>query len=83
MAFEQASAKGVVRDFPREAIIRWPLLELEEVQLFRGVVKNLVGNAMTTLESMEGASKSAEYQENYHLLHHYLDYLKRFCEAKV
>jgi len=83
MAMEQAVTVGVVRDFPQRPIVQCPSPEAKKLERFRGVAKNLVVNAMITLESMKRASEGAEYQENYHLLHHYLDYLKRFCEGRV
>ncbi len=55
---------------------------------FKAVTGNIVQNAIETLdeicvEEMQGDKPSPSRMEKYSLLHHYLDYLKRFCEGKV
>jgi len=55
---------------------------------FKGVTLNIVENAIKVLdeicaEEMQGESPSPFLLEKYSLLNHYLDYLKRFCEAEV
>ncbi|MBU3959179.1 hypothetical protein KJ644_05310 [Candidatus Dependentiae bacterium] len=54
---------------------------------FRAVVKVLVKDALKTLEDTrvewELEHNSQELREKFHLLHHYLDYLRRFIEGVV
>jgi len=54
---------------------------------FRAVVKVLVKDALKALEDTqvewELEHNSQELREKFHLLRHYLDYLRRFCEGIV
>lgn len=54
---------------------------------FRQVTKSLVIDALKALEETRAEweidHNSTELREEFHLLYHYLDYLKRFCEGKV
>jgi hypothetical protein len=54
---------------------------------FRGVVLNLIENALDCLnqisqQEMEKNSPSPTLLEEYFLLHHYLDFIKRLCRGK-
>ena len=55
---------------------------------FKAVTADIVENALKTLdeicaEEMQGENPSPSLLEKYFLLHHYLDYLKQFCEGRV
>jgi hypothetical protein len=54
---------------------------------FKGVTKKIVASALKTLDEIQMLWEidrgSMELREQLHLLQHYLDYLKRFCERKV
>ncbi len=55
---------------------------------FKAVTKDIVQNALKiineiSVEEMQGQNSSPSRIEKYYLLHHYLDYLNRFCERKV
>jgi hypothetical protein len=50
-------------------------------------MRSVLVDALKALEDTEVEWEldhaSQELREKIHLLHHYLDYLKRFCEGKV
>ena len=55
---------------------------------FKAVTGNIVESALNTLdeicaEEIQGENPSPSLLEKYFLLHHYLDYLKRFCEGRA
>ena len=54
---------------------------------FKAVVKVVVRDALKALEGTqvewEIDHNSQELREKFHLLRHYLDYLRRFCEGVV
>ena len=59
-----------------------------ELLRFKSLTTNIVQKALTTLdemsaEEMQGQNSSPSHMEKYVILHHYLDYLNRFCEEKV
>ena len=59
-----------------------------ELFRFKAITRNIVQKALMTLdeisaEQMQGENPSPSRIEKYYLLHHYLDYLNRFCEGKV
>lgn len=59
-----------------------------ELLRFKAVTRDIVQNALKIInevsaEEMQGENSSASRIEKYYLLHHYLDYLNRFCEGKV
>ena len=57
---------------------------LSEADRIRGVTRNLVVDALAVLDNMwDGCQRSPALKEDYYLLHHYLDYLKRFCEGRA
>jgi len=54
---------------------------------FRGVVLNLTKSALDCLNrisqrEMQKESPSPTLMEDYFLLHHYLDFIKRLCQGK-
>jgi hypothetical protein len=54
---------------------------------FKGLVLNLTKSALDCLnrnsqQEMEKDSPSPNLLEEYFLLHHYLDFIKRFCQGK-
>lgn len=56
--------------------------ESQEARYFKNVVKNLANDAMATLEEMrEECDKSPKLREKYHLLHHYLEYMRKLFEG--
>jgi len=59
-------------------------LELNKADRIRGVVRSLVVDALAVLDKMrDDCQQPPALMENYYLLYHYLDYLKRFCDGKV
>lgn len=57
---------------------------LSEADRIRGVIRSLVMDALAVLDEMlPECQQSPSLIEEYYLLYHYLDYLKRFCERKV
>ena len=59
-----------------------------ELLRFKAVTRNIVQKALTMLdeisaEEMQGQNSSPSHMEKYVILHHYLDYLNRFCEGNV
>jgi hypothetical protein len=59
-----------------------------ELLRFKAITKHIVQNALKIIdevsaEEMQGKNSSPSRIEKYYLLHHYLDYLNRFCEGKV
>lgn len=62
--------------------------ERKKLLRFKGITGNIIEKALKTLdeiyvEEMQVDRPSPSRLEKYSLLHHYLDYLKRFCEGKV
>lgn len=61
--------------------------EAEELENFKAVVRNLAVNAEKVVEEMDGlciiCGQTEEMAEKYHLLKHYLDYLRRLCNGEV
>jgi len=60
---------------------------LDPLTRFKGLILNLTQNALECLnrisqQEMEKESPSATLMEEYHLLHHYLDFIKRSCQGK-
>ena len=57
------------------------------LQGFRAVVKVLARDSLKVLENTEGEweldHNSQELRQKFHLLRHYLDYLRRFVEGVV
>ena len=80
----------VMKDEPR---LRNVLAEVENqmrdnnLEGFRAVVKVVVRDALKALEDTQAEweidHNSQELREKFHLLRHYLDYLRRFCEGVV
>ena len=74
-----------------EAWLRSVLFDVENqmrennLEGFKAVVKVLAKDSLKTLEDTEGEWKldhnSKELREKFHLLRHYLDYLRRFVEG--
>ena len=57
---------------------------LGKAERFKGVTRSLVVDALVVLDKMwEECQHSPELREDYYQLHHYLDYLKRFCDGKA
>ena len=60
---------------------------LDKLGCFKAVTKSVLVDALKALEETEVEweldHNSQELREKFHLLRHYLDYLKRFCEGKV
>lgn len=60
---------------------------LSEFACVNAVIKSVLLDALIALEDIrvewELDHESQELREKFHLLHHYLDYLKRFCENKA
>ena len=55
---------------------------------FKKIVLNLDENALECLnrisrQEMEKESPSPDLMEEYYLLHHYLDFIKRLCNGEV
>jgi len=79
-----------MKDEPR---LRNVLAEVENqmrdnnLEGFRAVVKVVVRDALKALEDTQAEweidHNSQELREKFHLLRHYLDYLRRFCEGVV
>jgi len=62
-------------------------LHLEPLSLFKGVVLNLNEGALDCLnrisrQEMQKDSPSPTLMEEYFLLHHYLDFIKRLCRGQ-
>jgi hypothetical protein len=62
-------------------------LQLDPLTRFKGVVLNLTENASECLNrisrrEMEKGSPSAILMEEYFLLNHYLDFIKRLCKGQ-
>jgi len=60
---------------------------LKKFDCFKAVMRSVLGDALKALEDTEVEwelnHNSQELREKFHLLYHYLSYLKRFCEGKV
>ena len=57
---------------------------LSKAERIKGVTRSLVVDALAVLDRMwEECQNSPELREDYYQLHHYLDYLKRFCDGKA
>lgn len=55
-----------------------------KLELFRGVVRSLVRDAVRVLKEMRCSDDlSASAQERMQLLNHYLSYLARLCDGRV
>jgi hypothetical protein len=59
-----------------------------ELLRFKAVTRDIAQNSLKIIneisaEEMQGENSSPSRIEKYYLLHHYLDYLNRFCEGKV
>lgn len=59
---------------------------LTKSDCFKAVMKSVLSDALKALEDTEAEweldHNSQKLREEFHLLHHYLGYLKRFCERK-
>jgi uncharacterized protein (UPF0335 family) len=59
---------------------------LDKLNCFKAVMKSVLSDALKALEDTEAEweldHNSQELREKFLLLHHYLGYLKRFCERK-
>ncbi len=75
--------KKIINDVFNEAKAKG----LSEFDCFKAVMRSVLIDALKALEDTgaewELDHNSQELREKFHLLHHYLDYLKRFCEGKV
>lgn len=57
---------------------------LSKADRIRGVTRSLVVDALVVLDNMwDDCKQSPTLKEDYYLLHHYLDYIKRFCEGRA
>jgi len=61
--------------------------QLDPLRLFKGVVLNLNEGALSCLnrlsrQEMQKVSPSPTLIEEYFLLHHYLDFIKRLCQCQ-
>jgi len=57
---------------------------LREADRIRGVTRSLVVDALAVLDEMwDDCQKPPALREKYHLLYHYLDYIKRFCDGRA
>jgi len=71
------SKKGVDEENPH----------LDPLRLFKGVVLNLNEGALSCLnrisgQEMQKGSPTPTLMEEYFLLHHYLDFIKRLCQGQ-
>jgi hypothetical protein len=62
-------------------------LHLEPLSLFKGVLLNLNEGALNCLnrisrQEMQKNSPSPTLMEEYSLLHHYLDFIRRLCQRQ-
>jgi hypothetical protein len=62
-------------------------LHSDPLSLFKGVILNLNENALDCLnrisqQEMQKDSPSSALMEEYFLLHHYLDFIKRLCQCR-
>jgi hypothetical protein len=60
---------------------------LDPLRLFKGVVLNLNEDALSCLnrisrQEMQRDSPTPTLMEEYFLLHHYLDFIKRLCQGQ-
>jgi hypothetical protein len=59
-------------------------VRLSKVYRVKGVTRSIVVDALKVMDDMSmECQNSPPLAENYNLLRHYLDYLKRFCEGRV
>ena len=59
-------------------------VRFSKVYRTKGVTRSIVVDALKVMDDMwTDCQDSPRLVENYYLLRHYLDYLKRFCEGKV
>jgi hypothetical protein len=61
--------------------------QLDQLSLFKGVVINLNEGALNCLnrisrQEMQKKSPSPTLMEEYFLLHHYLDFIRRLCQRQ-
>jgi hypothetical protein len=73
--------------FPSQKGIGKDNLHLEQLSLFKRVVLNLNEGALNCLnrisrQEMQKDSPSPTLVEEYFLLHHYLDFIKRLCQGQ-
>jgi hypothetical protein len=62
-------------------------LHSDPLNLLKGVVLNLNESALSCLnrisqQEMQKSSPSSALMEEYFLLHHYLDFIKRLCQCR-
>jgi hypothetical protein len=59
-------------------------VKFSKVYRVKGVTRSIVVDALKVMDDMRAdCQNSPHLAENYNLLRHYLDYLKRFCEGRV
>jgi hypothetical protein len=59
-------------------------VRFSKVYRIKAVIRSIVVDALKVMDDMwMDCQDSPRLAENYHLLRHYLEYLKRFCEGKV
>ncbi len=59
-------------------------VRFSKVYRVKAVTRSIVVDALKVMDDMwMDCQDSSRLAEKYHLLRHYLDYLKRFCEGKV
>jgi len=74
-------SRNPVMDHPPTSIAKGTLSKADRI---RGVTRSLVVDALAVLDNMrDGCQQSPALREDYYLLHHYLDYIKRFCEGRA
>jgi len=98
MEFHEQTKSGIeLEDQPDDSKIltlsRNPMMDrspksvaiaLSKADRIRGVTRSLVVDALAVLDNMrDGCQQSPALREDYYLLHHYLDYIKRFCEGRA
>jgi hypothetical protein len=80
---EEEWLKKVIEDIWRDADSKG----LSQFDGFKLVAKSVLTDTLKVLEDTEEEweldHNSQELREKFHLLRHYLDYLKRFCEGRV
>ena len=60
------------------------VVKFSKVYRVKGVVRSLVTDALKALDDMyKECEPTPELTEKYYLVHHYLDYLKRFSEGRT
>jgi hypothetical protein len=56
---------------------------LEELRLFRNLLRSMTCNAMAVVDDLEMWCKNTDQLERCNLLRKHLDYMKRLCEGKA